>query len=283
MAAALSLLLGEHAPTRRIPGQTGAATPTRAPALSVKIIATFIASWVLLRVALHSWILCGSVCLVIAAVTWVGWRTITARAVIERNECSAQMLSAVAYQLRAGVPMHVALGRVADSHRINNRHSSPIAAVFRQAARATALGREGYLELIQAGDRLPYVTVAGALWQVAALHGIGAAELFVQAAHSAAADVRHARNTAAQLTGPRTSAAVLAALPIAGIGLGSVIGAKPLAFLIHDPTGKLLAVVGCVLLSGGLLCADWIIGRAMHTPGLSRQPLHQTPASSREG
>ena len=60
------------------------------------------------------------------------------------------------------------------------------------------------------------------------------------------------------MAGARTTATVLAALPLLGIGLGEVIGAQPLRFLFAG--GQWLLVVGVVLTCLGLAWSDRITG-----------------------
>jgi tight adherence protein B len=67
----------------------------------------------------------------------------------------------------------------------------------------------------------------------------------------------------AGMAGARTTAAVLAGLPVLGIGLGQAIGADPLRFLLSGGAGGWLLVVGVVLACCGLLWSDRITGRAL--------------------
>mgnify|MGYP001419409304 CR=1 FL=1 len=56
-------------------------------------------------------------------------------------------------------------------------------------------------------------------------------------------DRRSARGSAA-MAGPRATATGLAGLPAAGIGLGQLIGAEPLAFLLAPGAGGWLLIIG---------------------------------------
>jgi tight adherence protein B len=67
----------------------------------------------------------------------------------------------------------------------------------------------------------------------------------------------------AGMAGARTTAAVLAGLPILGIGLGELIGAAPIGFLLSGGAGGWLLVVGVTLACCGLLWSDRITGRAL--------------------
>jgi tight adherence protein B len=57
---------------------------------------------------------------------------------------------------------------------------------------------------------------------------------------------------AAQTTGARASAALLALLPVAGVGLGYAMGADPVGTLLHTPLGAACAVGALLLQYGGL-------------------------------
>ncbi|MGX1368426.1 tight adherence protein B [Streptomyces canus] len=86
-----------------------------------------------------------------------------------------------------------------------------------------------------------------ACWRVAVDQGAGLAagldrlEGALRAERDQRADLR------AQLTGARSTAWMLAALPVLGLGLGAALGADPLHVLLHTGSG-----LGC-LLAGGLL------------------------------
>ena len=57
-----------------------------------------------------------------------------------------------------------------------------------------------------------------------------------------AADQRRA--VAVALSGPRASAAVLTGLPVLGLLMGTAMGARPWAFLLESPGGRVLAAAG---------------------------------------
>src|SRR5205814_2051488 len=60
----------------------------------------------------------------------------------------------------------------------------------------------------------------------------------------------------AGMTGARTTAAVLALLPVLGVGLGELIGAEPLSFLLSSGAGGWLLVIGVTLVCAGMLWSD---------------------------
>ena len=65
------------------------------------------------------------------------------------------------------------------------------------------------------------------------------------------------------MAGARTTAAVLAGLPVLGIGLGQLIGADPLKFLLSGGIGGWLLVAGVMLACCGLLWSDRITSGAL--------------------
>ncbi|MBN9188067.1 MAG: hypothetical protein J0I62_06110 [Microbacterium sp.] len=67
------------------------------------------------------------------------------------------------------------------------------------------------------------------------------------------------RARAAQVAGPAVSGYVLAALPIAGLLLGTGMGSDPIAVLGSTTVGGALLVIGVALSCGGLVWADRIV------------------------
>jgi tight adherence protein B len=63
--------------------------------------------------------------------------------------------------------------------------------------------------------------------------------------------------------GPRASAAVLAALPVLGLAMGSGVGADPWLVLTTTPAGQVLLVAGVLLEVAGVCWSRWLIGRAV--------------------
>jgi tight adherence protein B len=65
------------------------------------------------------------------------------------------------------------------------------------------------------------------------------------------------------MAGARATAAILAGLPIVGVLLGQLIGARPLSFLLSGHAGGWVLVVGSTLACGGLLWSDHLTDRLM--------------------
>jgi tight adherence protein B len=66
----------------------------------------------------------------------------------------------------------------------------------------------------------------------------------------------------AALAAPRSTARLLAVLPLAGLGLGELIGAHPLAMLLHTAIGRVCAVLGLALAIAGQWWTRRLVARA---------------------
>lgn len=73
-------------------------------------------------------------------------------------------------------------------------------------------------------------------------------------------DAALARRSA--FTGPRSTARILLVLPLAGLGLGMLLGGDPLRLLIDSPAGNLLGVLGIALTGLGWWWMQRLIHRA---------------------
>jgi len=96
------------------------------------------------------------------------------------------------------------------------------------------------------------------LKQLAQDHGLAIATLMQTAQRDIVERGRFTARVDAGMTGARTTAAVLAGLPLLGVGLGQLIGADPVAFLLSGGMGGWLLVIGVALACGGLLWSDHI-------------------------
>ena len=94
---------------------------------------------------------------------------------------------------------------------------------------------------------------AGRAWALADRHGVALAEPLDAVRRDLEHRVAFARDVDAKLAGPRSTAAVLAALPVLGLVLGQASGAAPLAVLAHGFLGQSLLVGGVALLCAGVV------------------------------
>ena len=100
-------------------------------------------------------------------------------------------------------------------------------------------------------------------WQLAQDHGLSIATLMQTAQRDIVERDRFSAMVDAGMTGARTSAVVLAGLPLLGVGLGELIGAEPVSFLLSTGVGGWLLVIGVTLACLGLLWSDRITGRVL--------------------
>lgn len=120
------------------------------------------------------------------------------------------------------------------------------------------------LSSFAASSRLPGQWERLALfWRLAQTHGLAIATLMRAAHRDVVERERFSARVDAGMAGARTTAAVLAGLPVLGIGLGQLIGADPLGFLLSGGVGGWLLVTGVTLACCGLVWSDRITGRAL--------------------
>jgi tight adherence protein B len=104
--------------------------------------------------------------------------------------------------------------------------------------------------------------VLGIAWQLGADAGIALAAVLGRVANDLVAAHEQRRAVAVALAGPRSSAAVLAGLPVLGLVLGCVLGARPEVFLLGSDTGHVVACAGVLLDLAGLAWMRAILRRA---------------------
>ena len=100
-------------------------------------------------------------------------------------------------------------------------------------------------------------------WQLASDQGLAIATLMRAAQRDIAERQRFSARAASGMAGARATAAILAGLPVLGVLLGQLIGARPLRFLLSGHAGGWLLVVGLTLACGGLLWSDRITDRVV--------------------
>ncbi len=138
----------------------------------------------------------------------------------------------------------VAAGLLAVAARA--RLGADVAAGLRSASRSSSLPAQW--------ERL------AVYWELGCEHGLAISTLMNAAKRDIAERQRFSARVDSGMAGARTSAAILAALPVLGVLMGQLIGAKPVGFLLSGPGGALL-VVGVMLVCAGLLWSDRITRR----------------------
>lgn len=177
-----------------------------------------------------------------------------------RTECGYLLdgLAAVIAELHVGAHPSSAAAVAA-------RETSGIAAqAFAVGAARSRLGGSGAEGLLCPGTVIAAeLDRVAAAWRVAERHGLALAELLAAARTDLAARAKFRTRTEAALAGARATAAVLAVLPVLGIGLGQLMGANPLRVLLFSGIGTYLLPLGAGLACTGLLWADEITRRVV--------------------
>lgn len=173
---------------------------------------------------------------------------------------AAQRSSGVLSALRLVVAELEAGARPADALAAAAVAAPDLEPVLRRAASVAAAGGDTAQVLLDSGapDLMPLAHA----WRVASAAGAPVAEVVGRIADDCAAEQSHARAVTGALAGPRSTAMMLAVLPVVGIGLGAAMGAHPLTVLFGSPTGRLLCCTGCVLDAAGVLWAHHLLRRA---------------------
>jgi tight adherence protein B len=142
--------------------------------------------------------------------------------------------------------------------------ADPVAAHLRAVAARARLGADVAAGLRSAAQssRLPsHWERLAVYWQLAQAHGLAIATLMRAAHRDIVERERFSARVDAGMAGARTTAAVLAGLPLLGVGLGQLVGADPIGFLLSDGIGGWVLVIGVTLACCGLLWSDRITGR----------------------
>lgn len=246
---ACALVIPEVAPTRRL-----GHTRTRGKKALVAAVPLLVVC-VLLK---------GPGSLIISAVVIVAtalWALQSARRQKQSTTLRSHTSTFLGYvigDLRAGNGMPHALGMAAAA--LTEDSPAVLADAVRIAAARAAGGSDGADVLIASGnDDLVRI---GQLWKIAATHGIPLVSLCENAQRRIDAQLSHAAATHAALQGPKATAVVLSILPIAGIGMGGLLGADPLHFLLGGGIGGVLLIAGTTLTAVGFIWSQRIIAKA---------------------
>jgi tight adherence protein B len=179
----------------------------------------------------------------------------TRRARLQAREAAALQgaLSVLVGELRAGVHPVAAFDAAAAEV------SGPVAIGLREVAARARLGADvaAGLSAVARGSSLPsHWERLAVCWQLAHDHGLAVAALMRTAERDVIARERFSSRVRSGMAGARASAGVLAGLPLLGIGLGQLIGAHPLRFLMG--AGGIVLLIGVSLSCLGLLWSDRI-------------------------
>ncbi len=202
------------------------------------------------------------------------WRARRRQAAGARHRATAvvELCVALAAELRSGATpeqaLHLVTARLgADRLSLGRLGEEPVARL--------AAGRYGgdvpaAFELLAGLPGGRGAAAVAACWQVSSDSGTGLAEGLDQVAEALRAERAMAEEVESELAAPRTTIAVLAALPVLGLLLGSSLGARPLDVLLHTPAGLACLAGGTALEAAGLGWTARIVRAARGTAGESR-------------
>lgn len=181
-----------------------------------------------------------------ALLTATAWQTCREaarrRAELKASTALAEGLGAFVAELRTGAhPAKAAAGAAEDAE-------PPATDVLRAIAATSARG--GDVEAALAD--FPDAHRLARAWRLAADHGVPLADVLEAVRRDLDRRTAFTRQVQARMAGPRTSAAVLAGLPVFGVLLGELAGAAPLAVLTGSAPGQVLLAVGALLICAGL-------------------------------
>lgn len=158
-------------------------------------------------------------------------------------------------ELRVGVHPVAAFGVAA------NEVGGAVAASLRRVAARARMGADvaAGLRSVASESALPaHWERLAVCWHLAQAHGLAIATLMQTAQRDIVERERFAARVSAGMAGARATATVLAVLPVIGIGLGQLIGANPVGFLVSGGIGDWLLVIGVGLACAGIVWSDRI-------------------------
>ncbi|MFD7729995.1 type II secretion system F family protein [Kitasatospora phosalacinea] len=223
--------------------------------------------------------LLGAACGVVPLRRWRAGRS-AARAARRRASAVIDLCAGLAGELRSGATpgqaMHAVLSRAAPDWG-RSLGAEPAA---RLAAGRYGADLPAALRLVAELPGGAGAAAMAACWQVSTESGTGLAVGLEQVADALRAEQALAEEIAGELAGPRTTVAVLAALPAVGLGLGAALGAHPVHVLLHTPAGLLGLLSGAALEAAGIVWTARIVRATEDTPARTRSA---GPAAARCG
>ncbi|MER5862113.1 type II secretion system F family protein [Kitasatospora sp. NPDC002040] len=212
------------------------------------------------------------------------WRSRRRRAAEAGRRAVAviELCTGLAAELRSGATAQQAL------HTVLGRASVLTAGLGAESSARLAAGRYGadIPAALRTVAELPGgrgAAAVAACWQVTAESGTGLAPGLDQLADALRAERALAEEIEGELAGPRTTVAVLAALPLIGLLLGAALGAEPVRILLHTPAGLACLAAGALLEAAGLAWTARIVRAAEDAPEPRPEPRPELRPESRAG
>lgn len=186
--------------------------------------------------------------------TATAWRRWTARRTLRRTMAAVdglvEALRSLVAELRAGAhPAAAAESAAVDAEPAAAQAMRSIAAAARLDGDIDRALRTHHATTPATTRALTQLAQA---WTLVRRHGLALADVLDAVHHDLDTRIRFARQVLARMAGPRTSATILALLPLVGLALGQAMGAHPLHLLTATPSGQLLLLLGTTLICAGL-------------------------------
>ncbi|MBV9369054.1 MAG: type II secretion system F family protein [Frankiales bacterium] len=175
-----------------------------------------------------------------------------------RGRDAVALMRALAAELRSGAPEVAAFGAAASGASVAGgslaRWVVPAAAAVARGASLPAELRR--VATVPGARRLLPVAAA---WTVAARHGAPMTGVLDRLADAYDDEDAVRADLAASVAGSQASMVLLAALPLAGLALGTAIGARPWAWLLGRPVGWVVCLAAAGLDAAGLVWTRWLL------------------------
>jgi tight adherence protein B len=165
-----------------------------------------------------------------------------------RRAAVVELCSALAGELRTGATPHQAVEMAFEGLPHGDAlDSAPLLAAVRLGGSV-----DGALNLLAESPGAEGARGAAACWRVTSVSGAGLADGLDRVAEGLRAERALRDSVRAELAAPRSTAVLLALLPVFGLALGAALGADPLQVLLHTTSGLVCLLVGAVLECAGL-------------------------------
>ncbi|MDP9886288.1 tight adherence protein B [Sinomonas atrocyanea] len=207
---------------------------------------------------------------------WGGHRAARERArAAEEFQHAAILVGQLAALLRAGRTPEQMWRQASEAYRVGQRGSEDLTPrVLRAAAMSADLGRPVAASIRTAArdgehSAPPAARAAAGIWlsvaaciEAAEASGSALAGVLERLAAQLEADADAVAARSVALAGPRATAKVLSILPVAGLGLGMLMGADPFGILLSTPLGAMCLGLGAALTVAGRWWSDRLVRSA---------------------